>query len=667
MDRPRKKESMVRAQKIRELLEYHSHRYHTLDDPEISDTAYDALLHELIALEKDHPDLLTPDSPTQRIGGAPLQKFEKISHTVPQWSYDNVFGKEEFLAFDERVRKGLLGKTPSYVAELKIDGFKIVLTYTKGILESGATRGNGTVGENVTENVKCIRSIPLRLAEPIDCVVEGEIWMPKRAFDAFNAKRAKEGEPLFMNPRNAAAGAIRQLDPKLVAERKLECFVYDMGSASVKLPATQEEELQYLRTLGFQVNEHFKRCDTPEDVLKYYNLWEPKRDRQKYLCDGVVVKVNERIFQEKLGYTAKSPRFGIAFKFPAEEVTTVVEDIQLQVGRTGVVTPVAHLRPVLVAGSTVSRATLHNEDQIKRLDVRVGDTVILQKAGDVIPEIVTVLKDLRPKSAKPYVFPVYVEACGGPIEKIPGEVAYRCVNKNSFPQLVRRLSHFVGKHALDIEGLGPQIVEQLMEEGLVHAPADFFTLKKGDLTHLEGFGEKSAENLVEAISARKRVELARLLVGLSIPHVGEEMAILLAESFHTLKKLRGAKEETIANIHGIGGTIAASVTHWFRDKEKSQMLDDLLEHVTVKSVEKRESSSRLSGKTIVLTGTLETMSRDEAKKKIRDAGAHPASSVSQKTDYVLLGENAGSKADEAKRLGIPTLSEDEFLALLKQG
>jgi len=660
-----KKEATIRAPKLRELLEYHSHRYYVLDTPEISDTAYDALLHELIAIEKTYPELKTPDSPTERVGGTPLEKFQKITHTVPQWSYDNVFTKEELLAWSERVQKGLGEKNAQYVSELKIDGFKIVLTYKKGVLESGATRGNGTVGENVTENVKRIRSIPLRLTAPIDCVVEGEIWMPKKAFDVLNSERKKDGEALFANPRNAAAGAIRQLDSGIVASRKLECFIYDMGSASVRLPDTQEEELRYLRKLGFQVNEHFALCKTPDEILAYYKKWEPKREHQEYLCDGVVIKVNNRGHQERLGYTAKSPRFGIAFKFPAEEVTTVVEDIQLQVGRTGVVTPVAHLRPVFVAGSTVSRATLHNEDQIKRLDVRVGDTVILQKAGDVIPEIVSVIKDLRPPSAKPYIFPTFVEACGGPIEKIPGEVAYRCVNKNSFPQLSRRLAHFVGKHALDIEGLGPQIVEQLMGEGLVSAPADFFTLEKGDLVPLEGFGEKSAENLLSAIAARKKVEFARLLVGLSIPHVGEEVAILLAESFGTLEKLLSAKEEDISGIQGIGEKIANSVTSWFVDKEKKHMLDELLPHITVLRAKKQVKTSVLSGKTIVLTGTLQSMSRDEAKKKIRSVGAHPASSVSQKTDYVLLGENAGTKAGEAKRLGIPTLTEDAFIALLK--
>jgi DNA ligase (NAD+) len=657
-------EKRHRAGKLRELIEYHSHRYHTLDAPEISDTAYDALLHELIAIEAEYPELKTADSPTQRIGGAPLEKFEKVTHNVPQWSFDNVFTKDEFAAFDERVRKGLGGKTSTYITELKIDGFKIVLTYLKGVLSTAATRGNGEVGENVTENAKRIRSIPLRLKESIDCVVEGEIWMPKKAFETLNAKRKKSGEPLFMNPRNAAAGTIRQLDPTLVAERHLECFVYDMGSASVRLPTTQEEELQYLHTLGFQVNAEYKKCRTLEEVYAYYKAWEPKRDKQEYLCDGVVVKVNERIFQEQLGYTAKSPRFGIAFKFPAEEVTTVVEDIQLQVGRTGVVTPVAHLRPVLVAGSMVSRATLHNEDQIKRLDVRVGDTVILQKAGDVIPEIVSVLKDLRPASAKPYAFPSFVEACGGPIEKIPGEVAYRCVNKNSFPQLARRLEHFVGKHALDIEGLGPQIVEYLMNEGLVSEYADFFTLTEGDLIPLEGFGEKSAENLIRAIKNKQKIPFARLLVGLSIPHVGEEMAILLASEFGTLEKLRKAKEEDIVSIHGVGGKIAQSVVAWFNDKEKIRMLDALLEHVKVIRHEKKSGSSVLKGKTIVVTGTLPTLSREDAKTKIRDAGAHSSSSVSLKTDYVLLGENAGSKADEARRLNIPILTEEEFLRML---
>lgn len=653
-----------RAEKLAKLLHYHSHRYYVLDRPEISDTAYDALYQELVRIETEYPSLASADSPTRRVGGAALEKFAKVRHEVPQWSFDNVFTPEEFLAFHDRVVRGA-GTTPSYLCELKIDGFKIVLTYAKGALVRAATRGDGEVGEDVTANIRTIRSIPLRLSRPIDCVVEGEIWMPKEEFARINREREKAGEPLFANPRNSAAGTVRQLDPAIVASRRLDSFIYDIGRISEPFPSTQQAELELLEALGFHVNPHRALAKTPEDVVAYWKKWQDAAHREGYLCDGIVIKADPRSVQDKLGYTAKSPRFGVAFKFPAEEATTVVEDIQLQVGRTGIVTPVAHLRPVVLAGSTVSRATLHNEDQIARLDVRVGDTVVLHKAGDVIPEIVRVLPELRSGKEKPFEFPKIVEACGGPIERIPGEAAYRCVDRNAYAIQERKLVHFAGKHALDIEGMGKKTVALLMKEGRISSFDDMFTLKKGDLIGLPGFAEKSAEKLLTAIADRRTVPLPRLLVGLSIQHVGEETAIDLARAFGTLDRIQAARVEDLAGVFGVGEIVAESVFAWFRDRENTALLKRLLKVIRVEAYrEASAASGPFMGKTIVLTGTLSALSRDEAKARIRAAGGNPAGSVSAKTHYVVAGEEAGSKLAEAKKLGVPVLSEAEFLRML---
>lgn len=657
---------ILRANKLRDLLEYHSHRYYVLDTPEISDTAYDALFQELVSLEREYPSLITPDSPTERVGGAPIEKFEKVKHEATQWSFDNVFSSEEFAQFHERVTKHI-GRAPEYICELKIDGFKIVLTYRKGVLVTAATRGDGVVGENVTENVRTIRSVPLRLTQPIDCIVEGEIWLPKDEFARINREREKSGEQIFANPRNAAAGTVRQLDPKIVAGRKLDSFVYDLARTDGDLPETQEKELQLLSKLGFQVNPHASLSKTVDDVITYWKKWSTKANKERYLVDGVVIKVNERKAQESLGYTAKAPRFGIAFKFPAEEVTTVIFDIVLQVGRTGVVTPVAHLRPVRIAGSVVSRATLHNEDQIKKLDVRVGDTVILRKAGDVIPEVVRVLTELRTGKEKAYRFPQYVEACGGPIERVPGAAAYRCVDRSSFVQLKRRLEYFASRSAFDIEGLGPKIVELLMREGLVASPDGFFTLAKGDLLELPNFGEKSANNLLRAIAERRSVTLPRFLIGLSIEHVGEETAHDLANAFHDIAHMERASVEELQSVPGVGAIVAESVYSWFHDAEHMKMLERLLSHVTPISVSKAKivKKNPFYGKTIVLTGGLANMTRDEAKMRLREVGGSISSSVSKKTDFVVAGEESGSKLEKAKIFGVKILSEEEFLKLLK--
>lgn len=664
------KEARERAEKLRAAIDKYRYEYHVLDKEGIPIEALDALKHELAALEAHYPELITADSPTQRIAGEPLPEFEKVPHTVTQWSFNDAFDEEEVRAFDERVRKNIVAEfgasaVYSYTAELKIDGLKVVLTYENGLLKTAATRGDGRVGEDVTMNVRTIESVPLSLRKPIDCVVEGEVWMGKKGLKQLNARRKKQNEAEFANPRNAAAGSIRQLDPKIAADRALDTFIYDLARSSSPMPSTQWEELQYLREIGFKVNTHAKQFDFIEGVIGFWKEWQgAKREKEDYLIDGVVIKVNEKRYQDVLGYTGKAPRFAIALKFPAEQVTTVVEEIALQIGRTGILTPVAHLAPVSVGGVVVSRATLHNEDQIKRLDVRVGDTVVIQRAGDVIPEVVQVVPELRPKDAKPYTFPKKVPECGGDglIERVPGEAAWRCVSRNGAAEQRRRFHHFVGKSAFDIDGLGARTIDLLLDEGLVTTYADIFTLTAGDVEGLEGFAELSAKNLIKGIDARKTVTLDRFLIGLSIAQVGEETARDLAAHFGSLDKIRKASVDELQEVEGVGAVVAASIYEWFRDPNHVKTLDELLKYVSV-AKGKKKTSGALSGKTFVLTGTLSTLSRDEAAHQIRAAGGSVSSSVSKKTDYVVAGEKAGSKYDKAQELGVTVLSEEAFLKL----
>lgn len=656
-----------RYTKLKQTVNRHRRLYYALQAPEIADSAYDELEQELIRLEEQYPGLQAADSPTQRVGGA-LGAFKKVRHEVAQWSFNDAFSEQDIRDFDARVRRMLDGATPTYTTELKIDGLKVVLTYKKGQLVTAATRGDGVVGEDVTHNVRTIQSVPLTLERPIDVVVEGEIWMSGKMLEQINKTQTKLGKPAFANPRNAAAGTIRQLDPKVAAARKLDSFIYDLAQSGEPLPATQYEELEALCELGFKVNPHFKLARSVEEVVAYWQQWQKKSKREDYWIDGVVVKVNERWLQERLGYTGKAPRFAIAFKFPAEQVTTVVEDIVLQIGRTGVLTPVAHLRPVLVAGSTVSRATLHNEDEIKRLDVRVGDTVILQKAGDVIPDIVRVLTELRPKGSKPYRWPHTVSECGGDgsIERVPGAAAWRCVDKNSFAQQRRKFRHFASRGALNIEGLGPSTVDALIEAGLVTHLDQFFTLTEGDVLELEGFAEVSAKKLIDSIKKiAKQVQLSRLITGLSIPQVGEETAILLAQTFKTIDAIAGASKEELTAINGIGPIVAKSIYNWGKEKENKELIKRLTKVLHIVS-EKTSEKKNLPfvGKTFVLTGGIASMSRDEAKEKIRKLGGEVSSSVSKKTSYVVAGTEAGSKLDKARELGVTVLGEEEFLKLV---
>ncbi len=662
---------LERLNKLKKIIEKHRHLYHSLDKPEISDEVYDSLVVELEKLEEEYPEYKSKDSPTNRVGGEPLKEFVKVRHLARQWSYDDAFSFEGLKKWDEKVKnfirkEGLSSEKVEYCCELKIDGLKVVLTYVDGKLVRGATRGDGEVGEDVTSNVRTIQSVPLVLKQKVSITVVGEAWIGQKDLEKINRERAKENEAVYANTRNLAAGAIRQLDPKMAASRRLDSFVYDIDLYNGKMPTSQSDELSLLKDLGFKINQNFAVFDDLDGVEKFYQGWIKKRHNLDYGLDGIVIKINSNKIQQALGYTAKSPRWGVAYKFPAEQVTTEVLDIVLQVGRTGVLTPVAHLRPVLVAGSTVSRATLHNEDEIRRLDVRIGDTVILQKAGDVIPDIVSVVKELRTNKQKEFRWPTRVLQCGGngSIERIPGQAAWRCVNKNSFEQQKRKFYHFVSKKSFDIEDMGPKVVDVLLEQNLISEYADIFTLKKGDLLALPRFAEKSVDNLLESIKKSSTVTLPRFLVGLSIPQVGEETAIDLSNHFGSFQKIHNSRYEELEKLNGVGPIIAKSVVEFFKSRENQKIVNNLLREVKIEKVEQKKSDGKFSGKSFVLTGTLSKMGRDEAKSKIRHLGGSISESVSKETSYVVAGENPGSKLEKAQDLGVKILSEKEFSALL---
>ncbi|MDE2188457.1 MAG: NAD-dependent DNA ligase LigA [Patescibacteria group bacterium] len=690
------KDVVGRLNKLKEAINHHSHLYHALDQPEISDEAYDSLVRELETIEAEYPDLVTPDSPTQRVGGTPIKEFKKVRHEFPLWSFDDVFDFDELKKWDEKVRNFMekedIGEEKlEYCGELKIDGLKVILTYEKGILVQAATRGDGEIGEDVTHNIRTIKSVPLRLSEPVDIVLEGEIWMSTDDLKRINVERQKAGEPLYANTRNLAAGSLRQLDPKMTAARRLDSFFYDIDRVSSgtsksgaisrdegalqNFPGEQTGELQLLKKLGFKTNPNFKLCKNVDEVQKYYEEWTKKRHDLPYQLDGIVLKVNSRKIQEALGYTAKSPRWGVAYKFPAEQVTTVLENIVFQVGRTGVITPVAHLRPVVVAGSTVSRATLHNEDEIKRLDVRIGDTVILQKAGDVIPDIVSVVLELRPKNSKPFKWPTHIAECGGDgkIERIPGEAAWRCVARDSAVQTRRKFYHFVSKHCFDIDGLGPKVIDLLFEHNLIATFDDIFTLKRGDLLALPRFAELSVDNLLQAIENARGVTLPRFLTALSIPQVGEETAFDLAKHFGTIEKIEKAPLGEVESIYGVGPVVARELTEWFKVAANKKLVKNLLGQVKIEKLKVLSRKSKVEtgvgagivGKTFVFTGTMPTLERTDAEEMVRNLGGKAAGSVSKNTDYVVAGENAGSKLDKARELGVAVISEEEFLQMTR--
>ncbi len=669
-------EAKKRIKSLRSEVAKHSALYHTHDAPEISDTAYDALVAELLALEAEFPNLASITSISKKIGGKILEGFSKVKHVVPQWSYDNIFDFGELKSWEEKVKRfidkdgGLRDETLDYIVELKIDGLKVVLTYKEGKFILGATRGDGEVGEDITENLRMVRSIPSSVSDKRNFVAVGEAWIKKSDLAKINHEREKEGMPLYANPRNLAAGTLRQLDTNAVAKRNLQTYVYDIDFpdlASERKIKTHKEELEYLRNEGFNVNKTFKLCKNVEEIEKFYQSWINKRDKEEYGIDGVVIKINSKRICETLGFTAKSPRFGVAYKFPAEEVTTVVEDIAIQIGRTGALTPVAHLRPVLVAGSTVSRATLHNQDEIDRLDVRIGDTVIIQKAGDIIPEVLQVLVNLRTGKEKKFSIPVYAKNHN--LEIIKGtagkdeSVAWYVKDKNHAAIKLENMIHFVSKKGMNIVGMGEKIVEFLMEQGLVTERKDIFELEAGDMTGLEGFKDKSIQNLLGAIEESKNIELSKFIYSLGIRHVGEETAGLLADEFKTISNFRNATFPKLETVEGVGGVVAQSVVDWFGDKENSRELDELLQYLRIQKVEGKIQNT-LSGKTFVLTGTLSGMSRDEAKARIKSLGGKVTGTVSKETSYVIAGADPGSKYDNALKLGVEILNETDFIRLL---
>ena len=552
------------------------------------------------------------------------------------------------------------------MCELKIDGFKIVLTYENGILQTAATRGDGITGEDVTQNIKTIESIPLKLEKPVSIVVEGEIWMSRKEFEKLNIKQKEKREPLFANPRNAAAGSIRQLDPTIASSRKLDSYIYDIALIDKSFPETQIKELELLKELGFKVNKNYKLCRNIDEVINFWKFWMEKKENEDYWIDGVAVKLNRRDWQEKLGYTGKAPRFAVAFKFPAEQATTVVKDIVIQVGRTGALTPVAHLASVLVAGSVVSRATLHNAEEIERLGLKIGDTVVIQKAGDVIPEVVQVLKEMRTGKEKEFKMPESCPVCGGKLAQEKDSPIIRCANKNCSVKHRRALYYFSSKKAMNIEGLGPKIIDALLDSGLVQDAADIYDLKEGDLEPLERFGEKSAKNIINSIKEKKKTTLSRFLTALGIFHVGEETAELLAKNF-SLDDLQKAMPDDLQEIGGIGPKVAESVYNWFRDKKNKIFLDKLLERISIilPKPSKLLEKSKIKGKVFILTGTMANISRDKAKEEIKLRGGQVSESVSKNINFVVTGAEPGSKYAKAKKLGVKIIDEKEFLELLK--
>jgi DNA ligase (NAD+) len=675
-----KKQAEKRIKNLIKEIEKHNLLYHTKDAPEISDEAYDALVRELLELENKFPEF-KKESPSQKVGGKILEGFTKVRHSVPQWSYDNIFGFDELSAWEEKIKRfiekeGVQNEKLEYIVELKIDGLKVVLTYKNGDFALGATRGDGEIGEDITENLKMVKNIPSKVSSKDTFVAIAEAWIKKSDLVKINREREKEGVALYANPRNLAAGTLRQLDTSAVAKRDLQTFVYDIEfpekRADDKLK-THEEELIFLKKNGFNVNSDFKLCKNIQEIEGFYQSWVKKRDKNEFGIDGLVIKINSKKICEALGYTAKAPRFAVAYKFPAEEVTTKVLDINVQIGRTGALTPVAHLQPVLVAGSTVSRATLHNQDEIDRLGVRIGDTVIIRKAGDIIPEVVRVLENLRTGKEKSFSIVDFAKKHGWEIvkEKV-GHANGRASNSDSAAWFIKdknnavikreEMIHFVSKKGMNIIGLGDKIVEFLMDEGLVTERKDIWELEAGDLTSLEGFKEKSINNLLSSIQKARTVSLNKFIYSLGIRHVGEETAELLAKRFGTFEKLQKASFDELAQIEGVGEVVAQSVLDWFSDKENSLELASLLPFLKIEKL--KSGGSKFAGLTFVLTGTLKNMSRDEAKKKIKDLGGKVASSVSKNTSYVVAGEDPGSKLADAEKLGVKILNEKEFIKLL---
>lgn len=667
----KRSEADLRLRELTALIHHHDFRYYVLDDPEITDAAYDVLFRELQALEAQFPELRLPDSPTGRVGGAVLEKFGKLTHGVPMLSLANALAEEEFLEFDERVRKLLElpeGKALEYYTELKFDGMSINLTYEDGVLVSAATRGDGEVGEEVTQNIRTIRSLPLRLntkTPPQRIEIRGEVVLPVAEFEKLNEDQAQKGQKLFANPRNAAAGSIRQLDPKIAASRPLTAFIYGMGKVEGAAFPTLSQYQATLREWGFQVGEHCGVARGAEEVLQFYRKIEKLRPSLPFEIDGVVVKLNRLEELDRAGFVSRSPRGMIAFKYPPRQETTTVEEILVQVGRTGALTPVAVVSAVRLGGATVRRATLHNQDEIDRKDIRIGDRVRIQRAGDVIPEVVEVVKEVRTGHEKPYALPAHCPVCGTLAERPEGEAVTRCPNRSGCPaQVKERLRHFAMKDAMDMEGMGESTVDQLVEAGFLKRTPDFYTLQSEQLLKLEGFAEKSSQKLIEAVAATKNRELWRLIFALGIRHVGERTAKLLANHYGAIEPLLDATSEQLEEIHEIGPEVARSIREWFSDPLDRRELQDLLKFVTPQPPKRGSGQGIFAGKTLVLTGTFPTLSRTEATRLIEEQGGKVSGSVSKKTHFVVAGEDAGSKLTKARELGVPVLDEEGLKRLL---
>ncbi|ADF37201.1 NAD-dependent DNA ligase LigA [Priestia megaterium] len=660
-----------RVQELRDLLNQYGYEYYVLDQPSVPDAEYDKLMNELIEIEDSFPELKTADSPTQRIGGQVLDAFEKVQHQTSMLSLGNAFNEEDLRDFDRRVRQAVEDEF-SYVCELKIDGLAVSLRYEDGYLVLGATRGDGTTGENITENLKTIRSIPLRIKEPLSMEVRGEAFMPRKSFKALNEAKMERDEVPFANPRNAAAGSLRQLDPKIAAKRNLDIFVYAMTDTGELEIDSHSESLNLLDELGFKTNKERQTCETIDDVIAYIESWQTQRPELSYDIDGIVVKVDSFDQQAELGTTAKSPRWAIAYKFPAEEVVTKLVNIELTVGRTGVITPTAILEPVQVAGTTVQRASLHNEDLIREKDIRIGDYVVVKKAGDIIPEVVNVIEEKRTGEEQEFTMPTHCPECESELVRLEEEVALRCINPSCPAQIREGLIHFVSRNAMNIDGLGEKVISQLFREQLIKDVADIYTLTKQQLIELERMGEKSADNLIAAIEASKENSLERLLFGLGIRHVGAKAAKTLAQHFETIDKLTKATYDELVAINEIGAKMADAIVAYFTQEEVQELIHELKEYgvnLTYKGpklVSVENVDSVFAGKTVVLTGKLEQLSRNEAKAQIEALGGKVTGSVSKKTDLVVAGEEAGSKLTKANELEIEVWDEARLLTELNK-
>ena len=656
---------------LRQDLRRYEYEYHVLDNPTIPDAEYDRLFHQLKALEAAHPELITADSPTQRVGAKPLSGFAQIRHEIPMLSLDNAFSDEEFYAFVKRIEDRLirLPEPLTFCCEPKLDGLAVSILYVNGVLTQAATRGDGTTGEDITANIRTIRNIPLQLLmdnPPARLEVRGEVFMPHAGFERLNQQALEKGEKTFANPRNAAAGSLRQLDPKITSKRPLVLNAYGIGIAEgVDLPNTHYDRLQWLKSIGIPVNPEIRLCNGTDEVLDFYRDIQNKRSSLGYDIDGTVLKINDIALQEKLGFISKAPRWAIAYKFPAQEELTRLNDVEFQVGRTGAITPVAKLEPVFVAGVTVSNATLHNGDEIERLDIAIGDTVVIRRAGDVIPQIIGVLHDRRPADARPIIFPKTCPVCDSAIVRIEGEAVARCTG-GLFCAAQRKeaLKHFVSRKAMDIDGVGGKLIEQLVDRELIHTPADLFKLDLTTLTRLERMGTKSAENALASLEKAKNTTLARFIFALGIREVGEATALNLANHFKTLEALQNADLEALQQVPDVGEVVANRILAFWHEPHNVAVVNDLIaQGVHWETVETKEvTENRFKGKTVVLTGTLTQMGRNEAKALLQDMGAKVSGSVSAKTDFVIAGDAAGSKLTKAQELGVTVLTEEEFLA-----